>query len=126
MEKLAIYLDKHNRDSAILYINGEVFEGNYHWDIMEKYINDNLNIVRSDYNSDLDYERAIENIFDNSSYATGNRIGDKIYFEEDFLNNCNTDEIEVAVNSSFPNCEVFFHEYDEDAYTQYIIDNINK
>lgn len=125
-EKLAIYLDKNNRDSAILYINGEIFEGNDHWDMMEKYVNNNLNIVRSDYNSELDYQRALEDAFDDSSYATGNRLDNKIYFEEDFLNNCNTDEIERAVNNTFPNCEVLFHEYDEDACKQYITDNIGE
>lgn len=125
MQKLAIYLDKNNRDSAILYVDGNVLEGNEHWPLMKEYAKNEFNIVRENYDTDSQYENAIEEIFDAGSYATGNKLGDAIYFEEDFLTNCSEEEIESAVNSTFPNYEVIFHEYDADACREYI-DNYQK
>lgn len=119
-EKLGIYLDRRNRDSAILYFNGEMIEGDDHWTMMEQYILSNGNIKKEDYKSENSYEKALSDEFDSNSYATGNKVDNNIYFEDDFLNNCTTEDIISSGKQYFPNCKIIFHEYDLDSCRDYI------
>lgn len=120
MQKLGIYLDKNNRDSAILYVNGEILEGYDYWQLMKEYAK-NYNINENDYSSNDKYNTEVENIFDNEcSYALGNKLNNNIYFEIDFLHHCSEDEIINSVKQQMPNYEIIFHEYDNDVCKEYM------
>lgn len=114
LRKIAVFYDKYNRDTAILIIDGEIFEspsGGEHYDIIKQYYAD----------KGIADTKEMDNMFDESSYAMGSKVGNNIYFEDTMMSDKITEEeVENICLSKYPNCKVEFTEYDYDAFANYV------
>ena len=120
--------DNYNRECAILYINGEFYEGNSHADCLTAYkeahneeSNQDSISRRKNFDKDTLNENKIafaHEVLDNYSE---NDYGDKetfIFLERDSLSNITMDEAVAAFKSQYPGVRIFDDDSnsDEEAY----------
>lgn len=125
--------DNYNRECAILYINGEFYEGNSHADCLtaykeahnEKSNQDNIS-RRKNFNDDTLNNNKIafaHEVFDNYSEDDFDNYVDKetfIFLERDSLSNITMDEAVAAFKKQYPGIRIFDDDSndDEEAYPE--------
>jgi hypothetical protein len=104
LKKLSGFHDKNNRTSAIMYLDGEVLEGQDHYDMITKYMKDKYNLDRTN----SDQERETDNLFDSLSYAMGSKVDEDkaIYIDDDTLNNIDEQVMIDAIKAKYPGFNV--------------------
>lgn len=122
--------DNYNRECAILYINGEFYEGNSHADCLTAYkeahsekSNQDSISRRKNFDKDTLNENKIafaHEVLDNYSE---NDYGDKetfIFLERDSLSNLTMDEAVAAFKKQYPGIRIFDDDSnnDEEAYPE--------
>lgn len=123
--------DNYNRECAILYINGEFYEGNSHADCLtaykeahnEKSNQDNIS-RRKNFNDDTLNNNKIafaHEVFDNYSEDDFDNYVEKekfIFLERDSLSNITMDEAVAAFKKQYPGIRIFDDDSndDEEAY----------
>ena len=125
--------DAYNRECAILYINGEFYEGRSHADCLTAYKeangekSDQKNLIRSkNFDEDTLNENKIafaHKVLDNYSEDDYENYVDKenfIFIERNSLSNITMDEAVTAFKAQYPNIKIFDDDSndDEEAYPE--------
>ena len=101
------YHSIHDRDEAILVINGEVITGNYHSDMIIDYLENN--------NPDAIDEMSPNLIAKDSDIqsACAHKLGNNIYIETKTIENMLESDVANILKSEFPECSIYDNEDDE-------------
>lgn len=104
MKKISGFHDFRNRTSAILYVEGEVFEGIDHYDMITDYMKQKYNLDRNN----RDQERDTDRLFDSLEYAMGSKVEEEktIYIDTETINYVNENTIINTIESSYPGYKV--------------------
>lgn len=114
----ADYHDVNNRDSAIMYLAGDILEGPDHWQMIKDYMQQKYGLDRSDPSQ----ERKTDEKFDKLSYAMGSKVDSEkmIYIDIDTINKVSESQIIKAFNAFYPDFTTVIEDASTQEYRNYL------
>lgn len=95
-----------DRDSAILFINGEIYSSGSHAAALKKYLID-YEIIKNDKKEWFKRNEMFDKIDDYYSLAFAHKVDNNIYLEVDSLINTDLDEVIGAIKYYYPSCKIY-------------------